>query len=159
MADEIQMVVFKLISGGVVCEYGVPINQVQEIISMENPTKMPQSADFVEGIINLRGKIIPIIDLKKRFGMGESCITEDSKGIWVQVEGHDVGIIVDEITEVLHLSEQSIEPPPMVVGGATASYLTGVGKVDDRLLIMLDMDHLFSSDEENVLTEMGRKTA
>lgn len=159
MADELQLVVFKLMYDDAVCEYGVPIQQVQEIVSMENPTKMPQVPDFVEGIINLRGKIIPIIDLKRRFGMGAKKPEEDCKGIWVQVEGRDVGIIVDEVTEVLRLSESLVEPPPMAVGGMTAEYLTGIGKVDDRLLILLDMDKIFSSRDKEALSAVGGMTA
>nr|WP_242848753.1 chemotaxis protein CheW [Syntrophomonas palmitatica] len=94
MADEIQLVVFVLKENELMCEYGVPITQVQEIITMAKPTKLPQAPDFVEGIINLRGKIIPIIDLKKRFHMGASEITSDTRSVVVEVEGQTVGIIV-----------------------------------------------------------------
>lgn len=159
MADELQLVVFKLTYDDAVCEYGVPIQQVQEIISMENPTKMPQAPDFVEGIINLRGKIIPIIDLKRRFGMGAKKPGDECKGIWVQVEGKDVGIIVDEVTEVLRLSDSLVEPPPMAIGGMTDEYLTGVGKVDDRLLILLDMNKIFSSADKEALSMTGSMSA
>ena len=108
MAEEIQLVVFMLKQGDVVCEYGVPITQVQEIITMTRPTQLPQAPDFVEGIINLRGKIIPIIDLKKRFHMGTSDITSDTRSVVVEVEGQTVGIIVDEVSEVLRLANSDI---------------------------------------------------
>jgi len=155
MADETQLVVFKLKTGDVVCEYGVPITKVQEIIPMAEPTRLPQVPDFVEGIINLRGKIIPIIDLKKRFAMEASQVTSESRSVVVEVEGQTVGIIVDEVSEVLRLSQDNIEPPPAVIGGITAEYLTGVGKLEDRLLILLDMDKIFSEGEKAELFKVG----
>lgn len=155
MAEETQLVVFKLKTGEVVCEYGVPITKVQEIIPMAAPTKLPQVPDFVEGIINLRGKIIPIIDLKKRFGMAASAISSESRSVVVEVDGQTVGIIVDEVSEVLRLAQDSIEPPPSVIGGITAEYLIGVGKIEDRLLILLDMDKVFSEAEKEKLFAVG----
>jgi len=155
MAEETQLVVFKLKTGEQVCEYGVPITKVQEIIPMANPTKLPQVPDFVEGIINLRGKIIPIIDLKKRFGMNASEVSSESRSVVVEVDGQTVGIIVDEVSEVLRLPQDSIEPPPSVIGGITADYLIGVGKIEDRLLILLDMDKVFSDAEKEKLFKVG----
>lgn len=148
MAEEMQLVVFMLRQGDVVCEYGVLITQVQEIITMTRPTQLPQAPDFVEGIINLRGKIIPIIDLKKRFQMGNSDITSDTRSVVVEVEGQTVGIIVDEVSEVLRLASSDIEPAPAIIGGITAEYLTGVGKIDGRLLILLDMNKILTDQEK-----------
>lgn len=148
MADEVQLVVFVLKQGETICEYGVPITQVQEIIPMATPTRLPQTPDFVEGIINLRGKIIPIVDLKKRFRMGTSDITSDSRSVVVEVEGQTIGIIVDEVSEVLRIPTDSIEPPPSVIGGITAEYLTGVGKLEERLLILLDMNKILDDEEK-----------
>jgi purine-binding chemotaxis protein CheW len=155
MAEEVQLVVFKLKTGDLVCEYGVPITKVHEIIPMVAPTRLPQVPDFVEGIINLRGKIIPIIDLKKRFGMNASDITSESRSVVVEVEGQTIGIIVDEVSEVLRLSADSIEPPPTVVGGIAADYLTGVGKMENRLLILLDMDKILNEGEKADLLTVG----
>ncbi len=155
MAEETQLVVFKLKTGETVCEYGVPITKVQEIIPMAVPTKLPQVPDFVEGIINLRGQIIPIIDLKKRFGMIASEQSSESRSVVVEVEGQTVGIIVDEVSEVLRLPQDSIEPPPSVIGGITADYLIGVGKIEDRLLILLDMDKVFNDAEKKELFKVG----
>ena len=157
MADETQLVVFTLKQNDTVCEYGVPITKVQEIIPMANPTKLPQAPDFVEGIINLRGRIIPIIDLKKRFDMGASNITAESRSVVVEVEGQTVGIIVDEVSEVLRLATDSIEPPPAVVGGITSEYLTGVGKLQDRLLILLDMDKILSDQGKSELVTVAQE--
>ena len=155
MADEIQLVVFTLKQGDTVCEYGVPITQVQEIIPMAKPTRLPQVPDFVEGIINLRGKIIPIIDLKKRFDMEATEITSDTRSVVVEVSGQTVGIIVDEVSEVLRLSKDNIEPPPAAIGGITAEYLTGVGKLEDRLLILLDVDKILTEQEKAELVGVG----
>jgi len=154
LADEIQLVVFTLKAGPTTCEYGVPITQVQEINRLTTPTKLPQVPAFVEGIINLRGNVIPIIDLKKRFNMPTSEYTDETRIIVVDIEGKTVGIIVDQVSEVLRLSLSSIEPPPAVIGGLTAEYLTGVGKLEDRLLIMLDMTKVLSEGEKKELQKV-----
>lgn len=157
MAEEVQLVIFTLKVGETVCEYGVPITQVQEIIRLVAPTRLPQVPDFVEGIINLRGSIIPIVDLKKRFGMAAGGKQADeARVIVVQVEGQTVGIVVDEVAEVLRIATGSIEPPPTIIGGITAEYLTGVGKVDNRLLVLLDMDRILSEVEKKKLEDFGR---
>lgn len=152
LADEIQLVVFTLKAGDSVCEYGVPITQVQEINRLTTPTKLPQVPSFVEGIINLRGSVIPVIDLKKRFNMETSDYTDDTRIIVVEIAGHTVGIVVDEVTEVLRLPLSSIEPPPSMIAGIAAEYLTGVGKLDNRLLIMLDMTKILTENEKEELT-------
>jgi len=140
-----------------VCEYGVPITKVQEIITMAKPTKLPQAPAFVEGIINLRGKIIPIIDLKKRFQMGSSEFTTETRSVVVEVAGQTVGIIVDEVSEVLRISEDNIESAPAIVGGIAADYLTGVGKIDGRLLVLLDMDKILNEGERAELVIVGNQ--
>jgi purine-binding chemotaxis protein CheW len=156
MAQELQLVVFKLITNNFVCEYGVPITKVQEIITMNEPTRLPQVPDFVEGIINLRGKIIPIIDLKKRFNMEVSEVTAETRSVVIEIEGQTAGIIVDEVSEVLKIQTDNIEAPPAVIGGVTAAYLTGVGKIDDRLLIILDVDKILSEGEKQELSAIGK---
>ena len=154
MAEEIQLVVFTLRSGDNVCEYRVPITQVQEINRLTKPTKLPQVPDFVEGIINLRGNIIPVIDIKKRFAMPATGHTDDSRIIVVEVGGRTVGIVVDGVSEVLRLPVTSIEPPPAIIGGIAAQYLTGVGKLDNRLLIMLDMTKILTESEKKELESL-----
>ncbi len=155
MADEMQLVVFKLKQQDAVCEYGVEITTVQEIIPMATPTKLPQTPDFIEGIINLRGKVIPIIDLKKRFNMGYSEVTPETRSVVVEVEGKTVGIIVDEVSEVMRIPADNIEPPPTVMGGIASEYITGVGKIDNRLLILLDMDRILSEGERTELQDFA----
>ncbi|NLV20452.1 MAG: chemotaxis protein CheW [Syntrophomonadaceae bacterium] len=151
MADEMQFVVFKLIYGEQISEYAIPISNVQEIIPMPVPTRLPQVPDFIEGIINLRGKIIPIIDLKKRFALGETTAAQDRRSIIIDMEGQIIGIIVDEVNEVLRLSADRIEAPPAAISGITAEYLTGVGKLEDRLLIILDVNKIFNEVEKDAL--------
>ncbi|HOT76945.1 MAG TPA: chemotaxis protein CheW [Candidatus Wallbacteria bacterium] len=132
-------------------EYGVSIMKVQEIIRMQEITKVPQMPDFIEGIINLRGNVIPIIDLRKRFGLSCAEKTIDSRIVVVSVRERIVGIIVDGVSEVLRLSEEQIEPPPPAVSTAGREYIKGVGKLEKRLLILLDIDKILSSEEQNVI--------
>lgn len=148
--EEVQLVAFKL--GGE--EYGVSITQVQEIIRRREPTRIPQTPNFIEGVINLRGNLIPIIDLKKRFKLPEVEFDENSRIIIVEVEGQTVGIIVDAVSEVLRISQDAIEPPPPGVATIEAEYLKGVGKIDDRLLILLDIDKLLSTKEKTDLKKV-----
>jgi purine-binding chemotaxis protein CheW len=153
MAVEMQFVVFKLNHGEQVSEFAIPISNVQEIIPLPVPTRLPQVPEFIEGIINLRGKIIPIIDLRKRFDMGEESgsFVKDRRSIIIDMEEQIVGVIVDEVNEVLRLSAESIEKPPAVISGITAEYLTGVGKLNERLLIILDVNKIFNEAEKDAL--------
>lgn len=157
MADEMQFVVFKLSHGEQVSEFAIPISNVQEIIPLPVATRLPQVPDFIEGIINLRGKIIPIIDLKKRFAMGdpEEEPVKDRRSVIIDMDGQIIGIIVDEVNEVLRLSTDSIDKPPAVISGITAEFLTGIGKLDDRLLIMLNVDKVFNEAEKDALKNAG----
>jgi purine-binding chemotaxis protein CheW len=132
-------------------EFGVNILQVQEIIRMLDITKVPKAPEFVEGVINLRGKVIPIIDLRKRFGMPPKVRDKSSRIIVVELDNTVVGFIVDAVLEVLRLPAATVEPPPPAVAGLDAEYISGVGKLDDRLLIMLDLNRLLSRDEKRVL--------
>ncbi len=132
-------------------EFGVNILQVQEIIRMLDITKVPKAPEFVEGVINLRGKVIPIIDLRKRFGLPFRERDKTTRIIVVELGATVVGFIVDAVSEVLRLPASTVEPPPPVVAGLDAEYISGVGKLDDRLLIMLDMNRLLSRDEQRAL--------
>lgn len=141
-------------------EFAIPILSVQEINRMMQITRVPQSPDFVEGVINLRGKIIPVMDLRKRFGQSAVNNSADARIIVVEVESGGgrtrvIGFTVDRVNEVLRISESIVEPPPTMVtsSGATPSgrgggdYVQGVGKLDDRLLILLNLQKLFGGRE------------
>lgn len=147
--DELlQMVVFQL--GGE--EFGVEIMKVQEIIRMPEITQIPQSPEYVEGVINLRGKIIVVINLDKRFNLSSKDVDEHSRIIVVEIGDNVVGMIVDSVNEVLRINASSIDPAPeLVTSSVSKEYITGVGKLDDRLLILLDLAKVLNKKEvENI---------
>ena len=148
--QELQLVVFRLAKE----EYGLPITKVQEINRLVPITKLPQTPAFMEGIINLRGRIIPVIDLRKRFSLAVSEHNDDTRIIIVEVSGQTVGIIVDAVTEVVRLPVAGVEPPPPTFI-LEAQYIYGVGKIDGRLLILLEIDNILTSQEEIALQQMN----
>ncbi len=140
-------------------EFAVPILSVQEINRMMQITRVPQSPPFVEGVINLRGKIIPVIDLRKRFGMGALENTADARIIVVEVQNRVIGFTVDRVNEVLRLSADIVDPPPSMVCGIDSDYVQGVGKLDDRLLILLSLERLFSDEEMSEVDSATQRAA
>lgn len=128
-------------------EFAVPILAVQEINRMMQITKVPQSPPFIEGVINLRGKIIPVMDLRKRFGIESREQSTDERIIVVEVGSRVIGFTVDRVNEVLRISADIVEPPPSMVCGVESDYVQGVGKLEDRLLILLDLQKLFGSQD------------
>ena len=125
-------------------EFGVDILSVQEIIRMMDITKVPRAPEFVEGVINLRGKVIPIIDLRRRFGLSTRDHDKHTRIIVIEINNMIVGFVVDSVSEVLRIPASTVEPPPPVVAGLESEYISGVGKLHDRLLILLDLDKLLS---------------
>ena len=126
-------------------EYAVDILKVQEINRMIEITSIPNARSYVEGVINLRGKVIPIINLRKRFGLDSKELNSHSRIIVVDI-GTSIGLIVDSVSEVLRLSSDTVEPPPpMTAGNGSAEYIKGVGKLPDRLLILLDIEKLLGN--------------
>lgn len=132
-------------------EYAIPILAVQEINRMMAITSVPQSPAFVEGVINLRGKVIPVVDLRKRFGMPISEDTGDERIIVVEVQGETearvIGFTVDKVNRVLRIGSDIVEPAPAMACGADSEYVLGVGKLEEGLLILLSLDKLFSQRE------------
>lgn len=149
--QELQLVIFRLAKE----EFGLPITKVQEIIRMVPITKLPQTPSFMEGIINLRSRIIPIIDLRKRFQLPISEHDDDTRIIIVEVNGQTIGIVVDAVTEVVRLATASVEPPPPAFI-LDAQYIEGVGKYDNRLLILLNIDSILTSQEEIELRQINK---
>ncbi len=139
----IQLVTFKIAEE----EFGVDILKVQEIIRMMPITKVPNAPSFVEGVINLRGKVIPVIDMRKRFGMKAAIHDSQTRIKVMDLSGQIVGFVVDAVCEVLRITESTVEPPPAVVAGIGSEYMRGVGKLEDRLLILLDLDKLLTETE------------
>ncbi|HNW91749.1 MAG TPA: chemotaxis protein CheW [bacterium] len=132
-------------------EYGVDIMRVQEIIRFQDVTRVPQMPAFIEGVINLRGNVIPVLDLRKRFELGNTEHTAQTRIVVINVGSKTMGIVVDAVSEVMRLAEEQIEPPPSVVAGIGHEYLQGVGKVQGRLLILLDLDRILNAGEQAAL--------
>lgn len=153
-SDElIQLVSFMLADE----EYGVEVLKVREIIRMPTITKMPNVPQHVEGIINLRGKVIPIISMRRRFGLMENENNSQTRIIIMDVCGSLTGFIVDAVSEVIRIHSSEIQPPPsmMLSGGVGQEFITGVFNHAERLLIIMDIDRMFSEDERDSFGDMG----
>jgi purine-binding chemotaxis protein CheW len=135
-------------------EFGVNILKVQEINKLTQITKVPNAPYFVEGVINLRGKVIPIIDLRTRLGMPKKEHDKNTRIIVVEIEGKTIGFIVDSVSEVLRIPKSITEPPPDIVAGINAEYITAVAKLENRLLILLDLDKILSVEEKKAVVHM-----
>lgn len=136
-------------------EYGVDILKVKEINKMMQLTKVPNSPYYVEGVINLRGKIIPVIDLRTKLGMNKKEYDKNTRIIVVEVEAKTLGFIVDQVSEVLRIPKSVTEAPPELVSGVDSEYITSVGKLDDRLLILLDLNKVFTNEQKEVLNAIN----
>jgi purine-binding chemotaxis protein CheW len=148
-ADILQMVTFRMDGE----EFGIDIMNVKEIIRMMEVTKVPNAPEFVDGVINLRGSVVPVIDLRKRFGMPGKEKDKNTRINVVELDGAVVGFVVDSVSEVMRIPSDTVEPPPAVVAGVQSEYISGVGKLDDRLLILLDLHKLLSPEERAALRE------
>lgn len=136
--------------------FGIEITKVREIILLCDITRLPQTPHHVKGIINLRSTVIPVIDLRARFGFAESDPTSDSRIMVVNVGTRTVGIIVDAVEEVLRVSREQIAPAPPTVAGLGNEYLQGLVRLENQLLILLDIDRLLGSEElESVMAGMN----
>jgi purine-binding chemotaxis protein CheW len=144
MGQELKVIVFKLGSE----EYGIDVDKVETIERMLPITRVPKTFAFVKGVVNLRGVVIPVIDLRGRFGLPESEPTDQTRIIIVSVEEMQVGFIVDSANDVIDLDTDVIDTPPEVVGGVKAKYLDGVARItEERLLIMLNLSEVLNKSE------------
>ncbi|MCS7461874.1 chemotaxis protein CheW [Paenibacillus doosanensis] len=144
MGEEIKVIVFALAEE----EYGVEVEQVRTIERMQPMTRVPKTPDFVKGVINLRGVVTPVIDLRGRFGFQESEYTDSTRIIIVSVKDIEVGLIVDSANDVIDVDTDNIDDPPEIVGGIKAKYLRGIAKVNDtRLLILLNLEEVLNKNE------------
>jgi len=137
-------------------EFGVNILQVQEIIRMLEVTRVPNAPEYIDGVINLRGRVIPIIDLRRRFGMPRKEHDKNTRIVVVELEGQVVGFVVDAVSEVLRIQRSVTEPPPSLVGGVREEYITAVGKLEDRLLILLDLEKVLQENEKKDVATVTR---
>jgi len=137
-------------------EYGINVLMVREIIRMLNITRVPNTPHYVEGVINLRGKVIPIISLRRKFDLVEAEYDKRTRIMVMEVVGEMMGFIVDEVSEVIRISEKEIQPPPPVVSsGIEQECMAGVINQTDRLLVLLDLERMFSADERRLFTSVG----
>lgn len=139
----IQIVSFKIADE----EFGINILKVQEINRISAITSLPNSPEFVEGVINLRGTVIPVVSLRKRFKLPVFEMNINTRIVVVEVSGRTFGFIVDAVSEVLRIPVSSIEPPPVMVAGIDSTYILGVTKWHDRLLILMDLDKILTMNQ------------
>lgn len=134
--------------------YGVPISLVREIVRVPEITVVPNAQKYVEGVINLRGKIISVVDLRKRFGETDVQSNKKNRIVVVELENRTVGLIVNAASEVLKIPPSDIEPPSSVFLNGEVDYVTGVGKLNNRLVILLDLNKVLSGGELHPLDEI-----
>lgn len=148
--SEKQFVIFKLGEQ----KYCVDIMYVGGITEYKGATKVPEAPYFVEGVINLRGSIIPIVNLKKRFGIPETRLAEDCRVVLFNLEGTDVGFLVDEANQVIKIDSEDIDPTPDILKGEDKEYIDGVGKVGQEIVIVLDLAKILTETERQQVTHI-----
>lgn len=145
-----QLVIFELS-----CElYGVEISAVESIIKMQSITRVPHAPGFVEGVTNLRGVVLPVIDLRKRFGLQPGGETKENRIVVVDIQDKQVGMIVDAVSEVLSIQEEQIDPPASILTTVETRFLIGIARVEDRLVILLDLAQVLTDQEQNDLERL-----
>ena len=142
--ENLQVVAFKLRNE----EYGVSILNVQEIRNLTDITRVPFAQDFIKGVINLRGSVLPVIDLKQRLGLEETPYTDDTRIVTVNIGDLHVGMLVDAVTEVLTLTAKPIDAKKAVNGKELTKFLSGIGNIDGRLIIMLNLEEIIGLPKE-----------
>ncbi len=150
-----QLVVFQLANE----YYGVDIGAVSTIIRMQELTAVPQTPTHVMGVINLRGSIIPVIDLRKRFHLKQEAITKSSRIVVVESNGAMVGMIVDAVAETMRISSSMIESPSVMIASVESEYLRGIAKQDDRLVILLNINIILGKTDLDTLTVTQEKVS
>lgn len=135
-------------------EYGIEILQVQEIVRLPEIVKLPNSYKFIKGVINLRGKITPIMDLREQFGLEAKSYDNTSRAIVVKVRDKAIGLATDSVSHVIRINSEEIEPAPPVIKGIAGRYVKGVGKYQNRFIILLDLDQLLTSSELKIISSI-----
>ena len=150
----IQLVGFRLDNE----DYAIAITKIQEIILMKPITRIPQVPEFIEGLINLRGSVIPIVNLRKRFGLLPREVDDETRTIVVNIHDKTVGCIVDAVTQVMRINRDQIQPPPLSVLAVSHHYIAGLARLEDRLLIILDIERLFDEQSSVVSGQWSEKS-
>lgn len=143
MANYDKVVVFKLGSQ----EFAADIMQIERILNHEKSSIIPQAPLYVEGVINYEDRIIPVINLKKRLGLDDNGVSDESKIIVTKINENMIGLSVDNVEQVLSISKEDVEIPPEIVKGNDNNYVHGIAKVNERIIILLNMEKLFTSEE------------
>ncbi len=152
--EELQLVTFTLENE----EYAVNILKVQEINRMTEITGVPNSPTYVEGVINLRGRVIPVINLRKKFGLLEKSTDENSRIIVMDIQGITMGLVVDFVSEVLRIPSGIVDPTPLMASDISTEFIKGIAKLKDRLIILLDMERLIEKSESTAMIEATTAT-
>ncbi|MFW5971996.1 MAG: chemotaxis protein CheW [Bacillota bacterium] len=148
--NELQFIVFSLMGE----KFGVDVKQIKQIIPTTEYTHIPNSPEFIRGVINLRGEIIPIVDLRRRLSLDEDEVDDDAKIIIVELQNNSIGMQVDSVSEMIRIYEDDISAPPKIVKGINSQYLKGVGKVNDKLLILIDLNKILTNQEVEELDKL-----
>jgi len=143
LTGDLKVIVFQLQDE----EYGIPVHQVRSIEKVQHITRVPRTASYIKGVINLRGVVTPIIDLRKRFGLQELEDTESTRMIIVSKDDIEVGFIVDAANDVIDIHSDIIEPAPEVVGSVEVEYILGVAKLEKRLIVMIDLEEVLKTGQ------------
>lgn len=141
---EKQLVIFRVGNE----DFGIDISAVEGIVKLQEITRIPQAPSYMEGITNLRGAVLPVIDLAKRFGQSAQETTRETRIVVAFAGDTKMGMIVSAVSEVLTIDDAVIEPPPPLTSGISSEYIVGVAKIDHRLVILLDLSKVLSMDEK-----------
>lgn len=136
-------------------EFAVDILKVQEINRMKEITRVPNAPSYVEGVINLRGKVIPVVNLRRKFGLPEKENDDRSRIMIMDIQGITMGLVVDSVSEVLRIPSSIVEPTPPMASNISTEYIKGIAKLEDRLIILLDIDRLLGKTDDTQLIEMN----
>jgi purine-binding chemotaxis protein CheW len=136
-------------------EYGIKILKVQEIRGYEAVTRIASAPDHVKGVVNLRGTIVPIVDMRIKFRLGEPTYDQFTVVIILNIQDRVVGMVVDSVSDVISLTSEQIKPAPNMGGALNTDYLVGLGTVDERMIILVDIDRLMSSEEMGVIASIA----
>jgi purine-binding chemotaxis protein CheW len=137
-------------------EYALDIMQIKEIINPVPITPVPKAPPFIEGIVELRGAVLPVVDLRKRFEVEAGAVTRESKYVIVALEGHIVGLVVDRVRDVTRIDESDVLDAPAMAVGLDARFVSGVIKRDNRIIMMLDVHGILTATERSLLADLGR---
>ncbi|HET6763286.1 MAG TPA: chemotaxis protein CheW [Longimicrobiaceae bacterium] len=144
---QIQLVTFRV--GGE--EFGLDVFAVHEILRFSPVTPVPKAPQFVEGVLDVRGALVPVVDLRKRFEVAEVATNDDTRIVLVEFQGERLGLVVDAVTEVLRVPETAVLPPPKYVAGLAAEFIRGIVRMEGRLIVLVDMDRILGSAERIAL--------